>query len=202
MEIKKVGDLASLIKEGDIVGIFGPAGAGKTSFALRICNEMGKKNYYTKYFSTEHPSFEIDFILAKWNLNPSYFEIYDKFEEVKVKGEGISVEGVIGKKKKQVLVIDSITSLLLPETFLKEKMDMKRVLEIIESIRKEVREGGILIMTIDTQLLPIEVLEKLKEMCTVKIEIEDAGEYKFVKVNTAEVSFSGYVNKKGEFEWK
>lgn len=178
MDIEKVGDLANFLREGDILLILGEDGAGKSSFAVRICNELSKKGFRTRYISLDHPSFELDMMIARWNANPKNFEIKDYYEIIRTEERPLDMFDILTKEKEAV-VLDSITALLLfTSPHLKKFWKSKKIfLKYVEDLIKRMKEfkNKIFVITGDIKLLEREVLKRMEELSDVVLEIEIVG---------------------------
>lgn len=178
MKVEKVGDLANFLEEGDILLILGEDGAGKSSFVVRICNELSRRGFKTKYISLDHPSFELDIMIARWNADPKNFEIMDYYEVIRTEEKPLDIFEILTEEK-EVVVLDSITALLLfTSPHLKKFWKSKKVfLKYIEDLMKRMKEfkDKIFIITGDIKLLEREILKRMEELSDVVLEIEIIG---------------------------
>lgn len=180
MDIKRVRDLANFVEEGNILFVVGEDGAGKSSFCVRICDELSKKGFKTKYISLDHPSFELDIMIARWNADPKNFEIKDYYEVIRTEEKlVVDIFQLLSPKEKEVVVLDSITALLLFTSPHLKKFwkSRKEFLKYIENFFNEMRKykNKIFIITGDIKLLEKEVLKRIEELSDAVLEIEIVG---------------------------
>ncbi len=200
MEVKSVKDLSRFIEDGDFVLLSGVDGAGKSSFSLRICDGLSERGYKIVYLSLDHPSFELDLMIAQWNVNPENFEIKDFYEVVRT-GERYEIGFERFIEKGKVIVLDSITPFFLFGVDKKLKRERLEYLRTLHKILKS--SGGVVIVTVDNNVVEKGILKEIEKLADVKINIDILGGKRKVTIERGkEKIFECIVGYKGEIECK